>query len=60
MTSRPIKFTNPAATMAPLVAAGKIGAWNSTQAGYVRYLDVAARVWRDFIQFDAVRFEVSL
>jgi len=43
-----------------LHASQKIGAWNVTQAGYARYFDVAGRVWRDFIQFDAERFEVSL
>jgi len=49
------KFTTEEAAikvMSQLHSEGKINGWNITKAGYVRYFDVPAKVWRDLVEFD--------
>lgn len=48
--------------MGALHAAGKVGAWNDRAVFgkvYVRYQDVATRVWRDLKVYDARAFGVA-
>lgn len=47
-------------TMSRLSSDGKVGAWNNVGDRSCRYFDEKARVWRDFIGFDAERFGVAL
>lgn len=39
---------------------GHITCWNISKAGYVRYHDAVARVWRDLIQYDFTRWHYAL
>ena len=53
------KFQNEAHATEMMMFAiedGHITAWNMTDAGYVRYFDAVARVWRDLIDFDLKRW----
>lgn len=56
------KFQNKAAmasAMGALHLAGVVGAWTDKGETSCRYFDAAAKVWRDFIVFDAHRFGVA-
>ncbi|MEK1908201.1 MAG: hypothetical protein AAAB13_20705 [Pseudomonas sp.] len=44
------------ATMAVLSKLGVVGAWTNIGERSCRYFDNKARVWRDFIAYDAERF----
>jgi len=59
--SKRVKFTEQRAIhiMADLHARGIISGWNISRAGYVRYHEVAAKVWRDFNSYDLIRWAIA-
>lgn len=59
--SKRVKFTEQDAIriMADLHEKGIISGWSLTKSGYVRYHEVAAKVWRDFIPYDLIRWAIN-
>lgn len=59
--SKRVKFTEQQAIriMSALHARGIISGWNITRSGYVRYHEIAARVWRDFTAYDLHRWAIA-
>lgn len=59
--SKRVKFTEAQAIriMSALHDKGIISGWNITKSGYVRYHEVAAKVWRDFNSYDLIRWAIA-